>query len=139
MCMPSLVSLALLQAESERPRQVCIPIPFGSLGRRSFERCAGPRQDTMKRTTARHSPILRVCACQVWWLWNACRPTQIDHGNCWSKCAYRFTLPQLAHSAHPLWGRSFYRQASQRMDTAKRITVQPSPILWPCACHFEPG
>ena len=130
MCMPSLVALTCLQSEPGRPRhllvQVCTAIHFGSLGRRSFERGAGQRQDTMKQTTVVPSPIVWPCAYQVWLLYLACGPSQMDQGNCWSKCAQQLTF---AHSAHLLGRRSFERGAGPRQDAIKRTTALPSPIL----------
>ena len=141
MRMPSLGALACLQAEPDGPRQllvqVCAAIHFGPLGRRSFERGANPRQDTMKRTTPEPSLILWPCACQVWWLYLACRPSQMHQGNCWSKCAQQFTLAHSGPSAHLLGRRSFEQGAGPRQDTMKRTTAEPSPILWPYACQVS--
>ena len=53
---------------------------------------AGPRQDTIKRTTAAPRPILWPWACKVSWLQLSCRPSQSDQGNWWSKWSQQFTL-----------------------------------------------
>ena len=55
------------------------------LGGRSCRWRAGPRKDRIKRTKAAPRPILWPCACRVCWLQLACRPSQNDQGNCWSK------------------------------------------------------
>ena len=128
--------MGCLQTKPERRRQLVVqvgkPIHFGPLERRSFERRAGPRQDTMKRTTAVPSPTPWPSACQVCSLWLACRPSQSEQGNLLSKWANRFTL---AHSAHSLGHRSFELRVGPRQDTMQRTTAAPSPTLWPSACQ----
>ena len=67
------------------------PIQTNFAGRALVWR-AGPRQDTIKRTTPAPKPLPWPWACQVWWLQLVCRPSQSDQGNWWSKWSQQFTL-----------------------------------------------